>query len=59
MHAFSLRRVAPLILMPLLLAGAMLAAGTGQLMPGAAPHPAGVAACPLSTNWDAVTATCR
>lgn len=50
-------RLAKALLVPMLLAAALLSAGAAQL---ATAHSGGaVADCPLSTNWDAVTGTCH
>jgi hypothetical protein len=56
MHTIRHSRLAKALLVPMLLAAALLSAGTAHL---ATAHSGGaVAACPLSTNWDAVTGTC-
>jgi hypothetical protein len=51
------RRLAPVLLVPLLIAAALLAVGGLHLT--ATAHSGGAdAACPASTNWDALTGTC-
>ena len=55
MRTFRHSRLARALLVPMLLAAALLSAGAAQV---ATTH-SGVAVCPLSTNWDAVTGTCH
>lgn len=57
MRTLRHNRLAKALLVPMLLAAALLSAGAAQI---ATAHSGGVVAdCPLSTNWDAATGTCQ
>jgi hypothetical protein len=58
MRTFWNTRPAKALLVPMLLAAALLSAGVAHV--AAAEHAGGsVAACPLGTNWDAATHSCK
>ena len=57
MRSFHCRPLARALLVPLIVAAALLSAGAAQM--SAAHSGAAVAACPASTNWDAATGTCH
>ena len=58
MRTFWHTRPAKAMLVPMLLAAALLSAGVAHA--AAAGHAGGsVAACPMGTNWDAATHSCK